>query len=571
MPATNQSTQPSANLINVCFPDEILMEVMKIASDNDPPTPPKRPWNSSSTEHQVEAPTEEDPYLPPSWTLHPSLAPANLLSPGCGYLGSAIIASQVCHRWRELALDHAALWANCIGLLPEQMDEMVLRCKSHPLSVVLYGSAERPHTDIVLQYLMEHKKVSCRVRSLTWYETRRSHFREHYYTSETPGFLARCDLSGLLHLNVFASEYDERGQAVAGLTPVDLTWYSTQFARLSLPSLVSADICDVSFMFCDLRNLTKLSWRWLEDPETLGMNENSMHLGLLVTCLREYQATLEELTLESGTYDRDYPNLIDLLETPDNQTDGHFKRLHFRRLRKLAIRERLWQPELVPVGDTRPDEPYALPVPLIYSTEAPMMTFFSLITYPQNCQLVLDIRCETVGSCECVNVLFPRLYAAGSPYWDAAHVTFDAAPLNVQLLLYQIPEDLECEVPYGMPPMGANAWMDAIFGPYTSDADVQLPHPPAAIDITIYSRHLDPVTVMTTVFGDHDLPVLAVRSPFSKDFTDLLGHWETEEAIPWYTRWEDSEPTASQSTESGDGSGDESSNEDVRERQAEEE
>ncbi|VDC01255.1 unnamed protein product [Peniophora sp. CBMAI 1063] len=534
-------SEVSENLINICLPDEMIREVIRMASEEDPPTPPKRPWNPKTTQYQVEAPTDEDPYLPPTWTLQPSLAPLNLLSPGRGHLGGAIIASQVCHRWRELALDHAALWANCIGLLPEQMEEMVHRCKSHPLSVVLYGSAERPDIDLVFEYLMHHGEVSRRVESLTWYETRRGHFREHHYALNRQSLLARCDLSGLLHLKVVASEDDGRQPAFLSPTPLDITWYSTQVARLRLPALVSAYIYDASFAFDGVRNLTKLSWHFLEDADSEGLFDKALHMGLLITCLCEYQETLEELTLESGTYPTDHPDLFDVIQNMANQTGGRFKPVHFRRLRKLKIRERIWQPELVPAGDDRPDEPDATPVPLLYSSQSPMKAFFSLITYPPTCQLALDVVCETVGSCESMNALLYQLHLSGSPLWDAAHVTFDPAPELLRLLLYQIPETIRRQMPDGETSVVADAWMDAVFGAHAPGSSIKPACLPPVIDITIRYRSFDPVTVVATVFGDRDLPVLSVRSPYRDDYMDLLGHWDTDGLLPWYTRWEESE------------------------------
>ncbi|VDB96547.1 unnamed protein product [Peniophora sp. CBMAI 1063] len=561
----------SENLINVCLPGEMIMEIIKIVSEGDPPTPPKRPWNPKTTRYQVEAPTEEDPYLPPTWTLQPSLAPANLLSPGCGHLGGAIVASHVCHRWRELALDHAALWANCIGLLPEQMEEMVPRCKSHPLNVVLYGSAERSDSDIVLEYLIKHKEVARCVQCLTFYQARRGHFREHYHTPETAGLLARCDLSNLRHLKVAASEDDGRQPAFLSPTPLDITWYSTQVTRLSLPALVSAEIFDTSFAFDDVRNLTKLSWRFLEDEGSEGLFDKALHIGLLITCLCELQEMLEELTLESGTYPTDHPDLSDIIQNMANQNDGRFEPLHFRRLRKLTIHERLWQPELVSAGDDRPDEPDALPVPLLYSSQSPMNAFFSLITYPPTCQLALDVVCETVGSCKSMDALLHQLYASGSPFWDAAHVTFDHSSEDLMLLLYQIPENIWCQTPDGETPMAADAWLDAVFGAHASGSSVQPPRPPPVIEIKIHYRSFDPVTVAETVFGDRDLPILAVRSPYREDYTDLLEHWDTDGLALWYTRWEESERPIYSTAESGDDANDEGSGRDEHDREAGEE
>ncbi|VDC01257.1 unnamed protein product [Peniophora sp. CBMAI 1063] len=499
---------------------------MSFTSEADLPCPPETLIDPP--------PDEEDTVIPPAWSHYPELLPENLVSPGPGHLGSAVLMSHVCQRWRQLALDHATLWAHTIGLLPKQVEIMVSRSKTSDLHVMLYGACDRPDPDLVLEYFRRNPQASSRIRTLIWVDARISHFRDNYCSPGASGLLTQCDLSGLVDLTVFARETFRFED-----TPIDPEWGSTHFIHIDLPALKSASIHDTVFAFHNARNLTTLSLQMLDELDRDDPFGNLFfNLGQLLCCLNMYKDTLESLELSSVRYTVFRPFVYDVIAAAFESVDEAI--IQFSRLSKLVVRDEFWQPEYLSSDDEGiEDQPYAEPIPLIYASASPLAIFFSFLSYPKTADVTLHVVCESEGSAETMHKVIPTLYGAGTPYCDASRVLFRPDLDEIWIAFYSLPEEIRLTYPEVDDIEVVDPWLDTVFGLFVPEHDTLTHNRRPSLSVMIsYGDFPHPPDIVKTLLGDDvDLAALAVRSANEDDYSQLQQFIDST-ANPGFTRWE---------------------------------
>ncbi|VDB92150.1 unnamed protein product [Peniophora sp. CBMAI 1063] len=508
--------------------DEIIREIMSFASEAHLPCPPKIPRETTPDREA----TPSDSIIPPSWTQYPELLPANLVSPGPGDLGSAVSVSHVCQRWRQLALEHATLWAHTVGLLPGQVDLMVSRSKSSPLHVMLYGADYRPNPDVVLDYFRSHPEASSRIHSLTWVEGRTNYFRKNYCSPGTAGLLTQCDLSGLYDLTIFASETFNFENTV-----IDPEWGSAYLIHINVPALVSASIHDTVFAFHDARNLTRLSLQMLDDVAIDDMHMNlCFNVGQLLSCLNKYKDTLEFLELSSVGYAMHEPDAYDVIR----QTFGEVRMglVHFSRLRTFIFRDDFWPPELLLSDEEAEDEPYAQPIPLLYASLSPMKAFFSFLSYPEDTDIILHVMCASEGAAKTLHAFMPMLDHVGSPFCAAARVLFNHRLERLSIAFYRLPDDIFDAYPDVDDQDVVDPWLETVFGQWDNTMISSHNRNPSIIMNISYHDTVQPMDILRIFLGDDaDLAALAVRTDNEDDYSGVVDFYQSTEN-PGFTRLE---------------------------------